>query len=261
MIRTVTTVFATLSACTFVALLSAISATAQAPTPIKSVWLQGTSPGTTQSGNTHIDGTAIAGSFQGDGAMLTSLDASNIASGTIADGRLSSNVPLLSNANAFAGTQNTFSGNVGIGVTTPVAPLEVQGEMIRTIVRAGGNGPDDNTDNGGLLSRAVLFTKRHAETGLRVTYSDNIRALNNSGGRWEIRFNAQSATPPVAFNYYVGSNQNVHVPTTMVGTANGLAAGIYVVRVYVGPAPGYPVSDLYTGWLSSTWSLEVEEVW
>jgi hypothetical protein len=50
-----------------------------------------------------IDGPIQASSFLGSGASLTSLDAGNISSGTLADGRLSGNVALL-NAN------QTFSG-------------------------------------------------------------------------------------------------------------------------------------------------------
>jgi hypothetical protein len=55
------------------------------------------------------NGAVTATSFSGDGSSLTNLNASNIASGTLSDSRLSSNVPLLNGTNVFTGT-NRFSG-------------------------------------------------------------------------------------------------------------------------------------------------------
>ncbi|HVE80829.1 MAG TPA: hypothetical protein VNA68_01680, partial [Candidatus Dormibacteraeota bacterium] len=57
--------------------------------------LQATSPGVQETGNINVSGTIIAGSFSGSGASLTSLNATNLSSGTVADGRLSANVSLL----------------------------------------------------------------------------------------------------------------------------------------------------------------------
>jgi hypothetical protein len=187
-------------------------------------------------------------------------DAANLVSGVLTDARLSGNVALRNAENAFTAVRNTFSGKVGIGVADPQAALEVQGDIIRTIARVQGYNQGDNTDVGPLAFRLLNFTKRHNDTGLRVTYSDNIRVLPaNRAGRWEIRFNGASATPfPLAWDRYVESG-NTHTPTTFVGTAFNLPAGAYVVRVYVGPSPGYAGVDLYTGW-QGAWSLEVEEV-
>lgn len=61
------------------------------------VELQNSSPGSAQTGNINITGTMIAGSFEGDGSGLTNLNASNVASGTLADARLSTNVTLAGN--------------------------------------------------------------------------------------------------------------------------------------------------------------------
>jgi photosystem II stability/assembly factor-like uncharacterized protein len=52
----------------------------------------------------------FAGSFTGNGGGLT-LDASQLASGTVADARLSANVPLLNGSPAFAGTVTAASFN------------------------------------------------------------------------------------------------------------------------------------------------------
>jgi hypothetical protein len=61
------------------------------------VSLQATTPGTAQTGNINVTGTVIAGSFQGDGSGLNNLNASNIATGTLANARLSANVTLQGN--------------------------------------------------------------------------------------------------------------------------------------------------------------------
>lgn len=49
--------------------------------------------------------------FSGNGSQLTALNASNVSSGTLADARLSSNVPKLNAANTWAATQIIGNGN------------------------------------------------------------------------------------------------------------------------------------------------------
>jgi hypothetical protein len=67
-----------------------------------------------------------ANSFTGVGTGLTGLNATNVASGTLADGRLSANVALLNAAQTFTANKY-FSGNVGIGTTSPAYKLDVSG--------------------------------------------------------------------------------------------------------------------------------------
>jgi hypothetical protein len=57
-----------------------------------------------------------ANSFTGNGSGLTSLNASQLSSGTVADARLSANVPLLNGNQTFTG-QNTFNGTVTLSST------------------------------------------------------------------------------------------------------------------------------------------------
>jgi len=64
----------------------------------------------TISGAWTFSGTLTANLFSGSGASLTSLNASNISSGTLADGRLSSNVALKNAANAFTAAQSVTVG-------------------------------------------------------------------------------------------------------------------------------------------------------
>ncbi len=91
-------------------------------------------------GSIRSSNTVTAASFSGSGASLTGLNALNIATGTIADARLSTNVPLLNVANAFTNSGNTtFAGNVGIGTASPLGKLDV----------AGGGGSYVRVDGGG----------------------------------------------------------------------------------------------------------------
>ncbi|MFA5162084.1 MAG: LamG-like jellyroll fold domain-containing protein [Elusimicrobiales bacterium] len=68
-----------------------------------------------------FSGAVTAASFAGAGGALTSLNAANLASGTIPDARLSANVPLLSASQAFTGV-NTFTKTItetyGISAST-----------------------------------------------------------------------------------------------------------------------------------------------
>ncbi|MFA5160913.1 MAG: hypothetical protein WC421_01595 [Elusimicrobiales bacterium] len=66
-------------------------------------------------------GAVTAASFTGAGGALTSLNAANLASGTVADARLSANVPLLNANQTFTGV-NTFTKTItetyGISAST-----------------------------------------------------------------------------------------------------------------------------------------------
>jgi hypothetical protein len=83
----------------------------------------------------------FAGSFSGNGASVTSLNANNLASGMVPDARLSANVALRAGGNALTGNQTVTSGNVGIGTTAPKTALQVNGPSgiaVRVVGSAGG---------------------------------------------------------------------------------------------------------------------------
>ncbi len=84
------------------------------------VRLQASSPGAQQIGSANLSGTFIAGQLRGGGAGITALHATNIASGTLADARLSSNVALLSGAQSFSGAK-TFAVAPSFTAATPFA--------------------------------------------------------------------------------------------------------------------------------------------
>lgn len=68
-------------------------------------------------------GTLTATAFSGSGASLTNLNGSNMASGTVADARLSSNIPLKNAANTFTSTLQATG--VGVNIAPSTIPLYV----------------------------------------------------------------------------------------------------------------------------------------
>lgn len=89
-----------------------------------------------QAGNLWISGTARAGYVVGDGSSLTSLNASSLASGTVADARLSSNVPKLNATQTFTADNTlqkgvfTSEGTSGSGMRFGSAILYSSGTIV-----------------------------------------------------------------------------------------------------------------------------------
>jgi hypothetical protein len=88
------------------------------------VRLQPTTPGTAQTGHVNVSGSVLAGSLAGNGAGVTALNATNITSGTLADARYSSNVPLKNANNVFTGTNQFNSDFTGINRNAPLTQYE-----------------------------------------------------------------------------------------------------------------------------------------
>ena len=72
-----------------------------------------------------VDGTIKGTEFIGGGAGLTSLDASNITSGTLS----AELIPSLDASKIGDGTLTVTNGNVGISTTNPTAKLDVEGSI------------------------------------------------------------------------------------------------------------------------------------
>ena len=86
-------------------------------------------------------GTLTATAFSGSGAALTTLDATNVSSGTLADARLSSNVPLKNAANIFTGLPQTVTHNAIGNILTPTLDLVLQNDTLSTAYANPQNSP------------------------------------------------------------------------------------------------------------------------
>ena len=86
-----------------------------------------------------FSGAVTAASFSGAGSGITGLNASNLASGTVADARLSANVPLLNANQTFTGATafaKTITETYGISASTAQIAL-IQGTTVQvTLVQA-----------------------------------------------------------------------------------------------------------------------------
>jgi hypothetical protein len=159
-------------------------------------------------------------------------------------------------------------GNVGIGTAAPSEKLHVNGnlcvsgDIIRKVSVATALGPDDQTDNGPIASRVLNFVKGYADTAIRIIYCDNFRVIGkNVAARWEIRVNGGIPPGGAIYQDKYGEFGNFHEPGIIMGYARGIAAGVHTIGVWVSTPPGYGVCDAYTGWGSSRWTLEAQEVW
>lgn len=102
---------------------------------------QTTSPGTVETGNINLSGAIIATSFQGNGANLTSLNGSNISSGTLSDARLSANVTL--QGNSFNGVSQLVQLTAG-----GILPV-LDGSNLTSLTGANVNGTVANATTAG----------------------------------------------------------------------------------------------------------------
>lgn len=152
--------------------------------------------------------TLYANAFSGSGASLTSLNATNISSGTLADARLSSNVVLLTGTQTFSGAKTfseitTISNATASTSTTTGALVVVGGVGINGTLNAfrfAGNSSDtvsapsftwtgdENTGmyhlatdqigftNGGAISMLLTSTYQMNYGNIYITSPDNIAA-------------------------------------------------------------------------------------
>jgi hypothetical protein len=176
---------------------------------------------------------------------------------------------------ALDGSNNLHNSNtgglVGIGTSSPSVALDVNGQVIRKIARAHGNGPSDQTSNGALASRLLQYTKSQDATALRITWSDNIRCYVGEGScEWEIKVDGSSCTSPGPLRYDIySSGGNFHHVASVVGTCLGIPKGPHTLQLYVKAPASIPdggvnpggAGSAYTGFNAAYWSLEVEEVY
>ena len=197
-----------------------------------------------------VNGTVTATAFQGNSSGLTNLMAANLT-GTIADTRLSANVPLLSGGklsdsvlsanvalraggNAFTGNQTITGGNVGIGLNSPLFPLHlgstlgvgvINGSAQRAVV-------ENATANG---RAALLLLAGPAASGVatnrvevQVEASDSERrAIIGTASDHEVQFRQNNQV-----RVTLSTNGNVGIgtgnPTNKLHVAGGVSATVFV---------------------------------
>ncbi len=141
-----------------------------------------------------FSGTFI-GTFAGNGTNLVNLNASQLTGGTVADARLSSNVPLLngnqtfSGANNFTNEGNSFAGSFfGNGLVGWVA---TNGTSIQSAI-----------DHGYLLENSQVVT---VALPLTANVGDIVRISGAGAGGWQV---AQNANQSILGNFSSFSNSS-----------------------------------------------------
>lgn len=117
----------------------------------------------------------------------------------------------------------------------------------------------DETDDGYIGNRHLLFNKIMPASRLRITWSDNLRVTgSNVSCQWEVLIDDVATSPQLKTSLYVDAGL-MHRQSTLVGYANGVGAGSHTIKVKVS-RPLAPAANCYTGW-ESTFLLEVEEIY
>ena len=165
---------------------------------------------------------------------------------------------------------DTGAGLVDLGTTefkrVPYANHSKTAETttgIKTMYYNTANGPNNGLDIGQITSRVLTIVKKENDTAIRISYTDNLRALGaNKSCRWEIKVDGTSSpVQPLVYDVYASlAGDSPHRSRTLVGYFKGLSAGSHEIQIWVGPTPGYSNCDCFTGWPSGTWVLEAEEV-
>lgn len=161
-------------------------------------------------------------------------------------------------------------GDLEVGGTLTISrPLLVKGGQTRgNLWHTSGRGwLTDEAKLGRIRSRTLRVNKQHADTVLRILYSDNVgMSGTNRVAHWEIRIDGSPLESPIKMGLHQGNNVDaLFTHASIVGYTKRLPPKIYEIQVWVGssPQPGWnsePI-EVRTGWKESTWCLEAEEVY
>lgn len=131
-------------------------------------------------GNVGISGVlTVASGIIGTGAAITALSATNISTGTLADARLSTNVPLLNAANIFTNTQ-TINAAVIINDTGADVDTRIEGDTDTNLFFV-----DASADRVGIGTNAptykldVLIADDTSTAGIKIRNSDGSFLISN----------------------------------------------------------------------------------
>jgi hypothetical protein len=221
----------------------------------------------------------VTGTVSGNGSGLTSLNASNIASGTIADARLSSNVALKNAANTFTDAQTISTGSgtaltvngqsnlngyvfLNAGGTTE---LRISSSSLSELSFYNSSQPVDNklwilltngsdlelrsyNDSAASSNSAITFTRSGlTPTGIH-TYSAISVGTNNSGiGYTKIEVGSATNSGYIAFHSPSGTRVGYIGWATAFGTGdNGTLPYVAGMHSFTGRANTVPVSVAFS---------------
>lgn len=183
-------------------------AIAQAVQALPYVNLQSTTPGVQQTGHINVSGKTKSGQLEGSGQGITNLDAGNLASGLVADARLSGNVPRLNATNTFSGVNNlTNASNSFTGDGQLLTNLNASRLATGTV-------PDARLTIGGDLVGPLGTAKVDGLQGVPIssTAPGEEHVLKFFAGSWRPGLDETFRLP------YSGANNNVQTAFSVTNT-------------------------------------------
>jgi hypothetical protein len=153
------------------------------------------------------------------------------------------------------------SGYVGIGTTSPSAPLEVNGAMIRTVAHNQGASYVYATTSGILTGRSLTFTKNKAGSTLYIRYAETrgvAPSASNGQCTWEVKIDGSSCSPTALISsVYADTSFAIISPGTTEGYCSSVGAGSHTLTVVIS---SNNATYCYNGQGGASWALSEEEV-
>lgn len=198
-------------------------------------------------GDLSVAGLVSAASFSGSGSGLTSLNASNISSGTMSDSRLSSNVVLLDGAQTFSEVTTFDKGlTLGDSTSTTAGTLRWSGTDFEgydgvnwVSLTSGGNGASQSV--------TVAKTANEIVNNSNVLQDDDELYFSvGANETWAFRFVVQAnsgTTPDLRFAVTAPSGATCRVG--FIDPEGATSNGQYGCGVSTGVVPGNAAVDMY----------------
>jgi Chaperone of endosialidase len=178
-------------------------------------------------------------SFSGNGAGLTSLDADNLAGGTVPDARLSANVALLDRDQTFTGNQ-TFAGQ--LVVPSPTADIYSGSQ---TLLRS--DGTNDNFFAGLGAGHLTVNGSANTGNGFEALYSNTNGTGNTANGAFALQSNTSGG-----YNTAIGFDALEDNTSGNNNTAGGVGALQYNTTGEFNTAMGVSALSLNTNGVANT---------
>ena len=116
---------------------------------------------------------------------------------------------------------------------------------------------------------SITFTKKRADTVLKLSYSSSIRTVGAGKYlRWYFKIDGQECIKPtpIDIGMYQDTNDNTHIPAVLTGICESivksgasLPAGQHTITVHVGQIFNYPIAHGISQW-HTTSILEIQEM-
>lgn len=171
----------------------------------------------------------FSGTYTGNGAALTNLNATQLTAGTVADARLSSNVALLNASQTFTGNNNFNGGNNFTNRANNFTGSFFGNGLVGWVVIT--NTAVTALADTGYLLTSSLFTTVTLPTGTNLLVGDIVRVSGAGAGGWRV---GQGTNQSIIGNFVSYKNSVWTASSASSGTWNCLASSADGAVMYAG---------------------------